>query len=67
MERKKNKGIVIIVSFVFLAILSSVGIAFLWFSGLEKNAQENFIFHVKVQLVAQSGAEFAISRLMDLV
>ncbi|MFN7182352.1 MAG: hypothetical protein ACK4NF_06725, partial [Planctomycetota bacterium] len=63
---RRRKGIVIIVSFVFLAILSSVGIAFLWVSGLEKYAQENFISSVKVQLTAQSGAEYAISRLQDL-
>lgn len=68
MGRKENKkkGIVIIISFVFLAILSSVGIAFVWFSGLEVEAQKNFISKVRVRMVADSGANFAITRLQDL-
>lgn len=62
----RKKGIVIIISFVFLAILSSIGIAFVWFSGLEIEAQKNFISKIRVRFVADSGAEFAITRLQDL-
>ncbi len=65
-RNNRNKGIVIIIAFVFLAILSSVGVAFVWFSGLEVEAQKNFISNIRVRFVADSGAEFAITRLQDL-
>lgn len=66
MREKKERGIVIIIAFVFLAILSSIGVAFVWFSGLEIEAQKNFISKVRVRMVADSGANFAITRLQDL-
>jgi type II secretory pathway component PulK len=63
--RKENGQIALILAFVFLAVLGTIGISFLYRMRLEERAVRNYQDSLKADYLAQAGIERAIAELRN--
>ncbi|MFQ5822038.1 MAG: hypothetical protein ACE5I5_18790, partial [Candidatus Heimdallarchaeota archaeon] len=63
--RKENGEIALVLAFVFLAVLATIGIGFLYRMRLEDRAVSNYQDSLKADYLAQAGIERAIAELRN--
>ncbi|MFC1587461.1 PilX N-terminal domain-containing pilus assembly protein [Planctomycetota bacterium] len=59
----QNRGIVLIMVLGVLALLSVLAITFVQITRLEKNISRNYVDHTRAVMAAESGLEYAFSRI----
>lgn len=63
---RTRRGFVLLMSLAVLAIMSVLAVSFVNLARLERNISRNYVINVRAQLAAESGVEYAVSRLMSV-
>lgn len=66
MTRRRVAGIALLIVLATLALLSVVALTFVSMSRLERSISNNYVDHTRAVLAAESGVEYAVSRIYKL-
>lgn len=64
---RRRRGVVLLIVLGILALLSALTVSFVQLSNLEKSISRNYVDKTRAWMVAESGVEYAISRLGDMI